>query len=35
MKGVERYKLLVIKQRSHGDVIYTMLAIINNIVLHI
>ena len=34
VKGVKRYKLTFIKQKSHGDVTYSMVTIVNNIVAH-
>ena len=35
MKEVKRYKLLVIKQISHRDIMYSTVTIVNNTVLHI
>ena len=34
-EGGQEVKLLVIKQISYGDVMYRMVTIVNNIVLHI
>ena len=33
VKGVKRYTLAVIKQKSHRDVMYSMVNIVNNIVI--
>ena len=33
VRGVETFKLLVIKQISHGDVRYSILTIVNNTIL--
>ena len=35
VKVIKRYKILVIKSISHGDLMYIMVTIVNNIVLHI
>ena len=35
MKGIKRYRLPVIKQISPGDVMNSIVTIVNNIVLHI
>ena len=35
VKGVERYKLQIIKKVSPGDVMYSMVTIVNNTVLYI
>ena len=34
MKRIKRYKLPVIKDVSHSDVMYSMVSTVNNIVLH-
>ena len=34
-EGVKRYKLLVIIYIRHGDIIYSMVTIVNNTVLYI
>ena len=34
VEGVKRYKICI-KYISHGDVMYSMMTIVNNIVLHI
>lgn len=35
MKGAKRYKLPIIKSVSPGDVMYRMLALVDNTVLHV
>lgn len=35
VKGIKRYKLLVMKQISHGNIMYIMVTVVNNTVWHI
>ena len=35
VKGIKRYKPSIIKEISHGDVMYSMMIIVSNIILHV